>query len=46
VPAVYLCDGGGIAGEPTQTIEPWRVKYVSKRASAPVTELAVVVADG
>jgi len=46
VPAVYFCDGGGIAGEPEQTTARWQVKYVSKGARAAATELVVVASDG
>ena len=45
VPAVYVCDGGGIAGTPAQTGEPWTVRYVPKGAHAVVSSEDVVVAS-
>ena len=45
VPAVYVCDGGGIAGTPAQTGEPWTVRYVPKGAHARVSSEDVVVAS-
>jgi hypothetical protein len=46
VPAVYVCDGGGIAGQPSQAAEPWRVRYVAKGARTAATEVVVVASDG
>jgi len=46
VPAVYVCDGGGIAGQPSQAHEPWMVRYVAKGARASATEPVVAASDG
>ena len=46
VPAVYYCDGGGIAGEPKQSGEPWTVRDLQKGSSSATTQIIVSVSDG